>query len=145
MFVPEGGEVSGDVAGQVSSKKDDSPDNKGTASTRTTFTVETDPKLSDDDTMNNIPEKVQNQRLTIGAPPVPNSPGDSAGLRKGDIVEKVNSVDVSGMTSFQVIDLVNARSDGLVSLDIARLTDTVTLKREVEKVKKAREAMKKDA
>jgi len=135
MFVPEGGEVSGDVAGQVSSKKDDSPDNKGTASTRTTFTVETDPKLSDDDTMNNIPEKVQNQRLTIGAPPVPNSPGDSAGLRKGDIVEKVNSVDVSGMTSFQVIDLVNARSDGLVSLDIARLTDTVTLKREVEKVK----------
>lgn len=58
------------------------------------------------------------RRLLVGAPPVANSPAEAAGLKKGSVISKINNVDVSGMTSFQVIDLVNSRTDGLLDMTV---------------------------
>lgn len=52
-----------------------------------------------------MPDKQGN--IMVGAPPVPNSAADNAGVKMGDYVVAVNGVPTTGKTSFQIIDQIS--------------------------------------
>ena len=47
------------------------------------------------------------KEIMVGAPPIPNSAADKAGLKVGDIITKVNGVATTGRTAFDIIDQIS--------------------------------------
>jgi len=47
------------------------------------------------------------RRIIVGAPPVPGSAADKAGLKVGDIIAAVNGIPTAGRTAFDIIDQIS--------------------------------------
>jgi carboxyl-terminal processing protease len=66
---------------------------------------------------------IQNGQPTIVAP-IPGSPAQRAGLRPGDVIERVNSQDTTGLTLEQVLSLVRGPADTTVTLTVVHKGET---------------------
>jgi len=62
--------------------------------------------LRPDDSENN-----NNKQILVGAPPIPGSAADKAGLKVGDVITAINGVSTSGRTAFDIIDQVAEKPD----------------------------------
>ena len=88
----------------------------------------------------------EDKQLVIGAPPVPGSAADKAGLQIGDFIDKVNGVATAGRNAFDIIDqiaedpnaktvVMTVRTQGPDDIKGEGYSRTVTLPREFTSVK----------
>lgn len=86
-----------------------------------------------------------NKRIMVGAPPVPGSASDRAGIKYGDYVDAVNGVPTKGRTAFDIIDQIGedpnvsslsftVRTQGPDDIEGEGFTRTVELERTFQKV-----------
>jgi carboxyl-terminal processing protease len=68
---------------------------------------------------------MRNGRPTIVAP-IPGSPAQQAGLRPGDVIERVDGQDTAGLSLEQVLSLVRGAADTTVTLTIVHKGETTS-------------------
>jgi len=69
---------------------------------------------------------IQDGRPTITAP-IPGSPAQKAGLRPGDVIERVNGQDTAGLTLGQVLSLVRGPAGTSVTLTVMHKGETTSV------------------
>lgn len=75
---------------------------------------------------------MENERPTVSQAPVSGSPAEKAGLRTGDVIQKIDDESVSGLSLNEVVKKIRGPKDTQVKLEVARDGETfsVAIKRD---------------